>query len=54
MTRDLAVLIRADQPWLTTSQFLDKLDEQPAEGDALRLAGLSRSMLSDAGAPVME
>jgi isocitrate dehydrogenase len=26
MTRDLAILIRADHPWLTTSQFLDKLD----------------------------
>jgi isocitrate dehydrogenase len=27
MTRDLAILIRADHPWLTTNQFLDKLDE---------------------------
>jgi len=26
MTRDMAILIRADHPWLTTSQFLDKLD----------------------------
>jgi isocitrate dehydrogenase len=26
MTRDLAILIRADHPWLTTNQFLDKLD----------------------------
>ena len=26
MTRDLAVLIRADHPWLTTNQFLDMLD----------------------------
>ena len=26
MTRDLALLIRADHPWLTTNQFLDKLD----------------------------
>jgi len=26
MTRDLAILIRPDHPWLTTSQFLDKLD----------------------------
>src|ERR1700722_18745399 len=25
MTRDLAILIRADHPWLTTNQFLDKL-----------------------------
>ncbi len=27
MTRDLAILIGDDQSWLTTSQFLDKLDE---------------------------
>jgi isocitrate dehydrogenase len=27
MTRDLAVLIRADHPWLTTNQFLDRLDQ---------------------------
>jgi isocitrate dehydrogenase len=26
MTRDLAILIRADHPFLTTNQFLDKLD----------------------------
>lgn len=26
MTRDLDILIRADHPWLTTNQFLDKLD----------------------------
>ncbi len=26
MTRDLAILVRADHPWLTTNQFLDKLD----------------------------
>jgi isocitrate dehydrogenase len=26
MTCDLAILIRADRPWLTTNQFLDKLD----------------------------
>ncbi len=25
MTRDLAILIRADHPWLTINQFLDKL-----------------------------
>ncbi len=27
MTKDLALLIDADAPWLTTNQFLDKLDE---------------------------
>jgi isocitrate dehydrogenase len=26
MTLHLAILIRADHPWLTTNQFLDKLD----------------------------
>jgi len=27
MTKDLAILIGADQKWLTTNQFLDKIDE---------------------------
>ncbi|KZD04876.1 NADP-dependent isocitrate dehydrogenase [Oceanibaculum pacificum] len=27
MTKDLAILISPDQPWLTTNQFLDKLDQ---------------------------
>ena len=27
MTKDLALLIGAEQTWLTTSQFMDKLDE---------------------------
>jgi len=27
MTKDLAVLISPDQPWLTTMKFLDKIDE---------------------------
>ena len=27
MTKDLALLVGADQPWLTTTQFLDKIDE---------------------------
>jgi isocitrate dehydrogenase len=27
MTKDLAILIGPDQPWLTTQKFLDKLDE---------------------------
>ena len=26
MTRDLAILIGPDNPWLTTNQFLDTLD----------------------------
>jgi len=31
MTKDLAMLIGPDQPWLTTQQFLDKLDENLQE-----------------------
>ena len=27
MTKDLALLIGQDQQWLTTNQFLDKLDQ---------------------------
>jgi len=27
MTKDLAILVGADQPWLTTVGFLDKIDE---------------------------
>jgi isocitrate dehydrogenase len=27
MTKDLAILISPDQKWLTTNQFLDKIDE---------------------------
>ncbi len=30
MTKDLAILFGDDQPWLTTGQFLDKLDENLA------------------------
>jgi isocitrate dehydrogenase len=26
MTKDLAILISPDQPWLTTTKFLDTLD----------------------------
>ena len=33
MTKDLAILIGPDQPWMTTEQFLDKLDDQPARED---------------------
>ena len=35
MTRDLAILIRADHPWLTTNQFLDKLDTNLQKAMAL-------------------
>ena len=27
MTKDLALLVSPDQPWLNTKQFLDKIDE---------------------------
>jgi isocitrate dehydrogenase len=27
MTKDLALLVSADQKWLTTNGFLDKVDE---------------------------
>jgi len=27
MTKDLAILISPEQPWMTTTKFLDKLDE---------------------------
>ena len=27
VTKDLAVLIGPDQPWMNTNQFLDKLDQ---------------------------
>jgi isocitrate dehydrogenase len=35
MTKDLALLIGPDQPWLTTEQFFDALDNrlQAALGD---------------------
>ena len=30
MTKDLAILIGPDQPWLTTGQFMDRLEERLA------------------------
>ena len=33
MTKDLALLVGADQKWLTTTGFLDKIDENLQEGD---------------------
>jgi isocitrate dehydrogenase len=30
MTKDLAILIGPDQPWLTTEEFLDTLDKNLA------------------------
>ena len=31
MTKDLALLIGPDQPWLSTTGFLDKIDENLAK-----------------------
>ena len=39
MTKDLALLVGPDQPWLSTTGFLDKVDAEPEKGDgAERLA----------------
>ena len=34
MTKDLALLIGPDQPWLSTAGFLDKIDENLAKAMA--------------------
>ncbi len=31
MTKDLALLVGPDQPWLSTTGFLDKVDDEPAK-----------------------
>ena len=36
MTKDLALLVGADQRWLSTTGFLDKVDENLEQGDRLR------------------
>ena len=41
MTKDLALLVGADQRWLSTTGFLDKVDGEPEEGDG-RLRRLSQ------------
>ena len=33
MTKDLALLVGAEQKWLSTTGFLDKIDDEPEEGD---------------------
>ncbi len=35
MTKDLALLVGADQKWLSTTGFLDKIDENLQEGDGV-------------------
>ena len=39
MTKDLALLVGPDQKWLTTTGFLDKVDENLKEGDGLSAGG---------------
>jgi hypothetical protein len=43
MTKDLALLIGPDQPWLSTTGFLDKVD-QSAEGDGVTPAPAMRGV----------
>jgi isocitrate dehydrogenase len=38
MTKDLALLVGADQAWLSTTGFLDKIDERLQEAMADRAA----------------
>ncbi len=38
MTKDLALLVGADQAWLSTTGFLDKIDERLREAMADRAA----------------
>ena len=40
MTKDLALLVGADQKWLSTTGFLDKVDENLQEGDGRLAASL--------------
>ncbi len=39
MTKDLALLVGADQRWLSTTGFLDKVAENLTKGDG-RVSGL--------------
>ena len=41
MTKDLALLVGADQRWLSTTGFLDKVAENLDEGDG----GISRPIV---------
>jgi hypothetical protein len=38
MTRDLAILVGANHPWVATNQLLDKTRRQSAAGDGLNAA----------------
>ena len=44
MTKDLALLVGADQRWLSTTGFLDKVAENLEEGDG----GISRTQFAAA------
>ena len=43
MTKDLALLIGPEQKWLNTEEFLDKIDEEPEEGDGLGPVSLTET-----------
>ncbi len=45
MTKDLAILIGPDTPWLTTNQFLDKLDEGLKKAMGVRSRADERSVI---------
>ena len=51
MTKDLALLVGSDQPWLTTTQFLNKIDERnkAREHKNYQLADKIRQDLLDKG-----
>ena len=43
MTKDLALLVGADQKWLSTTGFLDKVDDNLEAGDASFETGALRA-----------
>ena len=44
MTKDLALLVGADQKWLSTTGFLDKISEKSAKGARNACGGLRRAL----------
>ena len=40
MTKDLALLVGPDQKWLSTTGFLDKIDENLKKAMAIKASGL--------------
>ena len=43
MTKDLALLVGADQKWLSTTGFLDKVDENLKKAMARRISSRRRN-----------